>query len=391
MLEERKLQKAKITLMRNPKFALLQGVMMVGRTSVADDVPTACTNGRDEKYGRKFVSVLSDKELAFVVAHEVSHKMYRHLTTWRKLHDENASRANSACDYVINYMLHELDPNEDVIAMPRFKDGAKKGERMGLYDPQFKGMNSKQVFDLLEESGGGGGFDDHDWDGAKEMTEEEKKTLEREIDQAIRQGVMAHEKAHGKGAGGIGREIDEHLQPKINWREELREYVKATCHNKDTSSWRRVNRRYLSSGTYMPSMIGEKVGHIVVAIDTSGSIGGRELDEFLAEVKGVAEEVSPEMVDLIYWDGAVAGHEKYEGAEVSNIVSSTKPSGGGGTDPSCVSQYLRDEVIKPECIIVLTDGYVPNWGSEWTAPTMWVITGGNDAVSDNGRTIHIID
>jgi predicted metal-dependent peptidase len=169
------------------------------------------------------------------------------------------------------------------------------------------------------------------------MSEEEKKTLEREIDQAIRQGVMAHEKAHGKGAGGIGREIDEHLQPKINWREELREYVKATCHNKDTSSWRRVNRRYLSAGTYMPSMIGEKVGHIVVAIDTSGSIGGRELDEFLAEVKGVAEEV------------------------------------------------------KPECIIVLTDGYVPNWGSEWTAPTMWVITGGNDAVSDNGRTIHIQD
>jgi len=385
------LQKAKITLMRNPKFALLQGVMMVGRTSVADDVPTACTNGRDEKYGRKFVGMLTDKELAFVVVHEVSHKMYRHLTTWKKLNDENHSRANSACDYVINLMLHELDPNEDVISMPKYKDGIMKGQRMGLYDPQFKGMNSKQVFDLLEESGGGGGFDDHDWDGAREMSEEEKKTLEREIDQAIRQGVMAHEKAHGKGAGGIGREIDEHLQPKINWREELREYVKATCNNKDTSSWRRVNRRYLSAGMYMPSMIGEKVGHIVVAIDTSGSIGGRELDEFLAEVKGVAEEVSPEMVDLIYWDGAVAGHEKYEGAEVSNIVSSTKPKGGGGTDPSCVSQYLRDEAIKPECIIVLTDGYVPNWGSEWTAPTMWVITGGNDAVSDNGRTIHIMD
>ena len=84
----------------------------------------------------------------------------------------------------------------------------------------------------------------------------------------------------------------------------------------------------------MPSMIGEKVGHIVVAIDTSGSIGGKELDEFLAEVKGVAEEVNPEMVDLIYWDGSVAEHEKYEGAEVSNIVSSTKPKGGGGTDPS---------------------------------------------------------
>jgi predicted metal-dependent peptidase len=394
MLEERKLQKAKITLMRSPKFALLQGVMMVGRTHVVDNIPTACTNGRDEKYGRKFVAALSDKELAFVVAHEVSHKMYRHLTTWKKLHDEHHRRANQACDYVINYMLKELDPNEDVIAMPKFKDGPLKGERMGLYDAKYKGMNSKQVFDLLkdeqdEDDSGGGGLDDHDWDGAQEMSEEEKKTLEREIDQAIRQGVMAHEKAHGKGAGGIGREIDEHLEPKINWREELREYVKATCHNKDTSSWRRVNRRYLSSGMYMPSMIGEKVGHIAVAIDTSGSIGGRELDEFLAEVQGVAEEVSPETVDLIYWDGEVAGHEKYEGAQVSNIVSSTKPRGGGGTDPSCVSKYLRDENIKPECIIVLTDGYVPNWGSEWTAPIMWVVVGGNDAVADCGKTIHI--
>lgn len=397
MLEERKLQKAKITLMRSPKFALLQGVMMVGRTSVEDNIPTACTNGRDEKYGRAFAAALSDKELAFVVAHEVSHKMYRHLTTWTKLHDENPQLANIACDYVINLMLKELDPSEDIIAMPVYKDGPMKGQRMGMYDTKYKGMNSKQVFDLLKQeqkdgSGGGEGIDEHDWDGAKDMTEEEKKVLEREIDQAIRQGMMAHEKAHGKGAGGIGRELNEHLEPKINWREELREYVKATCNNKDTSSWRRVNRRFLTTGTYMPSMIGEKVGHIVVAIDTSGSIGGRELDEFLAEVKGVAEEVNPEIVDLIYWDGEVAGHEKYEGAEVSNIVSSTKPRGGGGTDPSCVSKHLRDENIKPECVIVLTDGYVPNWGSEWTAPTMWVITGGNtDAVSDTGRTIHIKD
>ena len=53
---------------------------------------------------------------------------------------------------------------------------------------------------------------------------------------------------------------------------------------------------------------------------------------------------------------------------------------------------MRDENIKPECVIVLTDGYVPNWGSEWTAPTMWVISGGNtNAVSDNGKTIYLGD
>jgi predicted metal-dependent peptidase len=402
MLEERKLQKAKITVMRNPKFALLQGVMMVGRTYINDYIPTACTNGKDESYGRAFVKKLSDKELAFVIAHEAGHKMYRHLSTWKKLHDEDARLANSAMDYVINLMLKDLDPNESVIAMPRLQEAVgkhKKGDFMGLIDERFRGMNTKQVFDILKQEkedddgdGEGDGFDDHDWEGAQNLTDEEKKELAREIDQAIRQGLIAHQKHIGKGGAGLDRELGDLLAPKVDWREVLREFVKATCSNKDTSSWRRVNRRFLSTGTYMPSMIGEKVGHLVVAIDTSGSIGGPELDEFLSEVKGIAEEVSPECVDLIYWDGDVAAHEKYEGAEVSNIVSSTKPRGGGGTDPSCVSKYLKDENIKPEAIIVLTDGYVPNWGSDWTAPIMWVISGGNkSAVAEHGKTIYLED
>jgi len=158
MNEERKLQKAKITLMRNPKFALLQGVMMVGRTKVADNIPTACTNGRDEIYGREFVKNLREAELCFVIAHEAGHKMYRHLTTWKKLHDEDAKLANAACDYVINWMLKELDPTETVIAMPIYKDGEMQGKPMGLCDARFKGMNSKQVFDILkdeQEEGGG--------------------------------------------------------------------------------------------------------------------------------------------------------------------------------------------------------------------------------------------
>ena len=402
MLEERKLQKAKITVMRNPKFALLQGVMMVGRTYINDYIPTACTNGKDESYGRAFVKKLSDKELAFVIAHEAGHKMYRHLSTWKKLHDEDARLANSAMDYVINLMLKDLDPNESVIAMPRLQEAVgkhKKGDFMGLIDERFRGMNTKQVFDILKQEkedddgdGEGDGFDDHDWEGAQNLTDEEKKELAREIDQAIRQGLIAHQKHIGKGGAGLDRELGDLLAPKVDWREVLREFVKATCANKDTSSWRRVNRRFLSTGTYMPSMIGEKVGHLVVAIDTSGSIGGPELDEFLSEVKGIAEEVSPECVDLIYWDGDVAAHEKYSGAEVSNIVSSTKPRGGGGTDPSCVSKYLKDENIKPEAIIVLTDGYVPNWGSDWTAPIMWVISGGNtSAVAEHGKTIYLED
>jgi predicted metal-dependent peptidase len=397
MLEERKVQKAKITLMRHPKFALLQGILMVGKTKVADNIPTACTNGRDETYGREFVRKLREPELAFVIAHEAGHKMYRHLTTWKKLHDEDAQLTNQACDYVINLMLKDLDPSESVIAMPMYRDGPHVGKKMGLIDERFRGMNTKQVFDILKQEqkdgeggGDGDGIDEHDWDGASELTPEQKKELVRDIDQAIRQGMMAHQKINGKGAGGLDRELQDLLEPKVNWREELREYVKAVCRAKDTSSWRRVNRRFLSTGIYMPSMVGEKVGHIVVGIDTSGSIGGPELAEFLSEVKGIAEEVNPEKVDLIYWDSEVAAHEEYADAEVSNIVSSTKPKGGGGTSPSCMSEYLKEKKIVPECIIVLTDGYVGNdWGSDWTAPVMWAITGGNTSVASNGKTIHI--
>ena len=397
MNEERKLQKAKIALMRSPKFALLSGILMVGKTRVDDNIPTACTNGRDERYGRAFVKELSDKELNFLVAHEGYHKMYRHLTTWRKLHDEDHSLANSACDYVINLQLQDIDPSETLIAMPRYKDGPHKGKRMGLCDERFRGMNTKQVFDILKQEkkdGGGGdgegGFDVHDWADAKNMSDADKKELLKEIDQAIRQGIMAHQKIAGTGAGGLDRELEGLLEPKVDWREVLREFVKATCNAKDTSSWRRVNRRFLSTGTYMPSMIGEKVGHIVIGIDTSGSIGGSELAEFLSEVKAIAEDVNPEVVDLLYWDCDVAGHEVYEGAAVSNIVSSTKPRGGGGTSPSCVSTYLKEKGIKPECIIMLTDGYVGgDWGSEWTAEVLWCIVGGSSDIAPNGKTIHI--
>jgi predicted metal-dependent peptidase len=410
MNEERKLQKAKITLMRDPRFALLSGILMVGKTGVDENTPTARTNGRDEWYGRKFVKDLSDAELMFVVAHENYHKMYRHLTTWKKLHDIDHRLANQACDYVINLQLRNLDSSEKLIAMPKYKDGLMRGKPMGLVDGRFANMNVKQVFDILreeqEEGGGGeegdegvegdeggggedGGFDDHDWGEAKDMTEEEKKELERDIDQAIRQGIIAAKRA-GEGAGGIDRELAELLEPKVNWREVLRDFVKATCNAKDKSSWRKVNRRFLSSDVYMPSLVGEKIGSITIAIDTSGSIGSDEMSEFLSEVKAIAEEVNPSQVDLLYWDCEVAGHEVYEGSAVSDIINATKPRGGGGTSPSCVSEYMKEKNMKPECIVVLTDGYVgSDWGTEWNAPVLWCIVGGNDVVAPNGKTVHI--
>lgn len=400
---ERKLKKVVIDLMRNPIFADMSGIFMLGKKSVVEGFPTAGTNGRDEVYGTEFISTLDEKELAFVVVHEAYHKMLRHLTTWRKLHDEDAKLANMACDYVINLSIVDRDPQETVVAMPK-----RGGKVIGLLDRRFANMNAKQVFDILKQdkqggSGGGGqgqgegdgngdgaGFDEHDWDGAKELTEEQQDQLAKEVDQAIRQGQITAQKMHGKNSGNMSRELLDLLNPKIDWREVLREFVTAVCKGRDYSSWRKPNRRFLSEDIVMPSLVGERVGHMVVGIDTSGSIGGPELARFLSEVVAVAEQVNPDKVDLIYWDAAVAGHEVYNDATLATLVDSTKPKGGGGTDPRCVPEYLDKHGIKPECVLMLTDGYVGSWG-DWDVPVLWCVCGGNTAIAPVGKTVHIED
>jgi predicted metal-dependent peptidase len=308
--------------------------------------------------------------------------MYKHLTTWQHLHDKNPQRANHACDYVINLKLAETDAGKaNWIKLP---EG-------GLIDTKYQGMDSQQVFNLLEEEGnegggGGGGnpFDDHDWDGARELTEEEAKDLAQQIDQAIRQGAVLA----GKVGSGGNRDIGELLQTKQDWREILRDFVTTTCAGKDYSTWKRPNRRYIGMDMLMPSSISESVGEIVVAIDTSGSIGNEELNSFLAEIVGICDQVKPSKVRLLYWDTAVCGEEVYLEHEYANLAQSTKPKGGGGTDPCCVPQFMNEHGIKPEAVVMLTDGYVGSWGN-WSVPVLWCILNNKSACPDVGKAVHI--
>ncbi len=392
---ERKLKKVVIDLMRNPLFADMSGIFMMGTKEVSDTVPTAQTNGRDEIYGREFIDALSIPEVAFVVVHESFHKMYRHLTTWKKLWDEDPRLANMACDYVINLEIVDRDPSRTVVSMPQ-----KDGKPVGLIDRRFKGMNTKQVFDILkreqEEGGGDGGggsgegIDQHDWEGANDLTKEEKEELVKQVDQAIRQGMIAAQKMHGKGAGGMSRELSDILEPKVDWREQLREFLTATCAGRDYSSWRKPNRRFLSSDVIMPSLVGERVGNIIIGCDTSGSITNEDHARNLSETDAILSVVTPDKLHIIYWDHQMAGHEIYDDSTRGSFRTSTKPVGGGGTNPAAMENYLKEKDIKADCIIMFTDGYVPNWGSDWNgAPILWVITGGAKMTAGTGKTIHI--
>ena len=48
---EQRLHKAVSDIMMQDKYIALAGLLAIGDRSVRDDIPTACTNGRDERYG----------------------------------------------------------------------------------------------------------------------------------------------------------------------------------------------------------------------------------------------------------------------------------------------------------------------------------------------------
>jgi predicted metal-dependent peptidase len=394
---ERKLKKAKINVMRStlPGLRLWSGVMAIGKTSICDKTRTAYTNGRDEVYGRAFVDMLPVQQLSFVCLHEAVHKGLRHLKTWRKLFEEDHDLANRACDYVVNRIIIEADPSESVVQFPRNPDGS----RLGLYDKRFDGMSARQVFDLLKQEqkdnpdgGKGEGFDEHGWDDAQSLPDAERDALEKEIDHALRRGE-AEAKKCGLGNGNTPAEIGQLLRPQIDWKNALREFITSHCARKDDTTYRRINRRFHALDLILPTTYGENLGHIVVGADLSGSMWSgspSDMKKILSEFVGITRMVNPEHVDLLYWDGHVTGHEEYKQGDYDAIENAMRPVGGGGTDPSCVQRYLKDNNIKPDCIVMMTDGEVfGEWGSNWPAPILWVIAGNTSIVAGTGKTVHV--
>jgi predicted metal-dependent peptidase len=135
-----------------------------------------------------------------------------------------------------------------------------------------------------------------------------------------------------------------------------------------------MNKRHMANDIYLPSVDNETLGEVVVAIDTSGSIGTKELTEFATELASICDVAQPERVRVLWWDTEVHGEQVFEDI-FSNIAALLKPLGGGGTHVSSVSKYINEEKITADCVVIFTDGYVEN-DIEWniSSPTLWMIT-----------------
>jgi predicted metal-dependent peptidase len=353
-------------------------VLMLGKTEVRDDIPTACTNGRDKLYGRDFVEGLSDAELGALVLHENLHMVFQQLYVWKHLWKENGQLANQAADYVINMLIKDLERQDSSLV---------KLPASGLFDLRFKGLDTKQVFDLLKKdqeggkgSGNGECMDEHEWG---EMTPEEMEELGKDIDQALRQGALLA----GKMGGEHSRALGDLTKPQVDWREQMREFMSAVSQGKDDSTWRKPNRRWVAQDIYLPSSISESMESLVVFVDTSGSIQGPILDAFMSEVRGICEHVKPQLLHYIEVDAVVQAHEVYDESTLYLLGQKNKVKGGGGTDMRVVFNYLDENKIAPAAIIGLTDGWTA-WPDSVKYPTLWAITE-RSITAPVGSSVHI--
>ncbi len=388
---QQRLTKASIAIMGHDTYVAMAGVFMVGTKTVEADpakCPTAYTNGVNEVYGEEFAGKCSDPELRFLMIHECKHKARRDMWVHKFLWDISPPHANAACDFAINGEILEAHKDDKFATMTG-------PLAMGCHDAKYNGWSTVRIFnDLMEKSKGGEGgagegggtpLDEHDWEGAQDMTAEEAEELAREIDIALRQGAIVA----GRTGMDVPRDLADLIKPKIDWREVLREFITETCTGRDYGTWRRPNRKYLSAGVYMPSGVSEKVGRILTGADMSGSIGPREQSVILGAIGDMAETVHPDGLDMVYWDTEVRSHEAYDADAVSTFIQSTKPRGGGGTDVNCVPAFMRDEELTPQCAIILTDGHLYDGWSTWPCPVLWVIFDNPSATPTCGTAVHI--
>jgi predicted metal-dependent peptidase len=386
-----RVQACNIDCMRDQRFALLSGVICMGKSEVSDKVPTASTNGRDKKYGSTFIAPLNRKQLRYLVLHENFHVALKHCVLYRAEIKRMPKLSNIAQDYVVNALIEELDPNFMFVERPI---------QTLLIDRKYFGWSFPQVLnDLIKqgrkepEEGEGGDDGDHGYDEPidahedGEFADDEKEKLGKQIDDANRQGEMLARKLAGKGGGG--RDIFGHAKERTtDCRPAMQDWITAISQGDDNSRFCPPNKRLLASGFIMPSHFTESVGELILACDTSGSMYPHYRLLF-GEVSRICQLVKPEAVRVIWWDDTVCGEQLFKPNEYELIASLLKPQGGGGTTPQVVADYIREHKIDAKAIVWLTDGYLGCDTPNTPMPSLWGVVDNDSFVPTHGKVLHI--
>lgn len=356
--------------------------------SWTDEVPIAATDGVnilinpatffDKKY------TLDNR--VFIIAHEVLHAVFNHpglMHMWLKRREVvyesgvklpfSPDLMNTAMDHVVNAILIES------------KLGAfKLGE--WIHDTNIATAKDSiidtyaKLFKQCRKGGGGGGgggrggqsFDKLLQPGAKDGKDPDEAAGERseyEWGAAIEAGLHAA-RVQGKLPLGLERALGEVLEPVVDWTDKIQSFF-ARKIGADSYDWRRPDRRLILRDIYAPAQSGHGCGSIVVAIDTSGSIGQKTLDRFLAEVSGILEDVKPRQLHLLWCDAQVHRADELEEPSDMTEVRSKQAPGGGGTSFVPVFNWIDEHQVQPDALVYLTDLYGDFPGEAPQYPVLW--------------------
>ena len=160
---------------------------------------------------------------------------------------------------------------------------------------------------------------------------------------------------------------------KVKWERIFHRYVGEAL-AKDDFSYERCNRRLMGQDIYLPDLRNHIIGHVVLAIDTSGSITAKILEQFSAELAKISHLVDE--VTVMTCDAQV--HEVVKVRKMEDFMKKIEFKGGWGTDFRPVFKEVEDRKITPELLIYLTDawGSFPEKAPQY--PVIWTLTTGSN-------------
>ena len=362
-------------LLRHPFFGNMATRLKIQDAS--EWCKTAATDGRHLFYNREFFGGLTTKQVEFVVAHEILHNVFDHMGR-----NEGRDRQifNIAADYCVNGQLI------------RDHIGEQPPEIKIFHDPQHYNKSAEQVYDEIFEkydddqlAALGQLLDDHiDWEkdgqGRPAYSKEELKQIRDEIREATMQAANAA--GAGNTPANVQRMIKELTEPKMNWRELLRQQIQSTI--KTDYSFSRPNRKGWHTGAILPGMKFDETIDIAVSLDMSGSITDEMSMDFITELKGIMDEYKDYNIKLWCFDTKVYNEQDFDGYSGEDILN-YEIMGGGGTDFMCNQEYMKEHDITHKKFIMFTDGYPwDSWGDDNYCDTLFIIHGNDKIVPPFG-------
>ena len=340
---------------------------------------TAATDGRTIFFCREFFEPLSIKNIEFVIAHEILHNVFDHMG---RREGRDPKIFNAAADYCVNGQLVRDRIGDPIPNFQMFHDQKYYGwSAEQVYDDIYEKMDS----DMLDALGKL--LDDHiDWEnsngnGQPSYTKEELKAIRDEIRDATMQAAQAA--GAGNVPAGVARLIKELTEPKMNWREIIRQQIQSIIRNDYT--FMRPNRKGWHMNAVLPGTNFSETIDICVALDMSGSIGEREARDFLTEVKGIMDEFKDFKLKLWCFDTAIYNEADFDGYNSDEFMN-YQIAGGGGTSFEANWEYMQDKEITPKKFIMFTDGYpCGSWGDEIYCDTVFIIHGNTSIVPPFGE------